>query len=106
MARPKKDFPERKAHVSGQDRVYLEGRYHYLGPSDSAEAIARYDALILKYLSNGRKLPENEPTNLGEHPITVAAVTAEYYRLIEQRPKQLSGYRHRWLAPSTLSGLL
>jgi integrase len=94
VARPKKDFPERKAHISGQDRVYLDGSYHYLGPCDSAEAIAKYDALILRYLSNGRKLPKEEPTHHGELPITVAEITAEYRRQIDLRPKQLSRYRH------------
>ncbi len=78
---------------SGQDRVYLDGRHYYLGQSGSTEAQTRYDTLVGTYLSNGRKMPADEPTHQAETAITVAHVAAEYRRLIDQRPKQLSRYR-------------
>ena len=41
MPRTKRSVPEMKCHVSGQARVFLDGRYFYLGPYGSAEAQAR-----------------------------------------------------------------
>jgi len=38
MPRPKNSVPQKRAHISGQDRVYLHGKHYYLGPSGSEEA--------------------------------------------------------------------
>ena len=41
-------------HATGQAVVRLCGKDHYVGPFGSAEAQARYDALIAEWLSRGR----------------------------------------------------
>lgn len=41
--------------ASGQARVRIEGRDHYLGSFDSAESRAEYDRLIAEWLANGRR---------------------------------------------------
>ncbi len=94
MARPRNSMPEMRYHVSGQARVFLDGKYWYLGPHGSVKAQTRYDTLLAKWLANGRKVPESEDTHQADKGITVQNVTAEYRRLIEKRPKQLSRYKH------------
>ena len=89
MARPRKILPEKRSHISGQDRVDLDGRYFYLGPCGSIEAQTRYETLLGLDLSNGRKIPKEEPTHQAETVIKVAHVAAEYRRLIEQRIKKM-----------------
>lgn len=93
MPRTKRSVPEMKYHVSGQARIFLDGRYFYLGPYGSTEAQARYDTLVAEYLRNGRKVPQETPTRQLESQVTVANVTAEYRREIDSRPTQLGRYR-------------
>lgn len=94
MPRRPRSIPEMRYHVSGQSRVYLDGKYYYLGEHGTPESQARYDTLVAQYLASGRKMPDAEPTHKGEHAITVGNIAAEYRRLIDQRPKQLNRYRH------------
>jgi integrase len=49
MGRPKAWPPKVKPH-EGQDRCYYNGRYHYLGPTGTPEAKARYARLLAKWL--------------------------------------------------------
>ncbi|WP_037201815.1 tyrosine-type recombinase/integrase [Rhodopirellula baltica] len=79
MPRPKAKLPNYLYHVSGQARVYLDGRYFYLGPHDSPESHARYFALCKIYQENGCKMPEDCETHPDEDAaITVRCVTADY----------------------------
>ncbi|TWU08392.1 tyrosine-type recombinase/integrase [Stieleria varia] len=94
MSRRKRSVPEMKYHVSGQARVFLDGRYFYLGPHGSAEAQARYDTLVSEYLADGRKIQPVVATYQSDCVITVQNVTAEYRREIDAREQQLGRYRH------------
>jgi hypothetical protein len=58
MPRPKKVIPDYQSHISGQARVYLDGRYYYLGSYDSPESKARYAALLATYTANGQRMPD------------------------------------------------
>ena len=94
MVRPKSHFPVMKYHAgSGQARVWLDGKWYYLGAHGSPESQARYETLLAEYFANGKSMPEDEPTHQVDLPITVHNVAAEYERLIDQRPK-LERYRH------------
>lgn len=67
MRGPGKHLPVMSLHRgSGQARVVIRGRDHYLGPWGSPEAQERYDALIATYLAHGRTAVE------GLVPVTVA----------------------------------
>ena len=96
MPRPRKVVPEMKCHISGQARVYFDGQYDYLGPHGTAEAQARYDSLVAKYLTNGRKMPAKEPTHQIDQVVTVSNVTAEYCR--HAAIKFLGSYQERMRA--------
>ena len=85
MPRPKYSVPQKRAHISGQDRVYLHGKHYYLGPSGSEEARTRYDALVAIYLSNGRTMPEDTPTHQAELSPTVAHITEVFRGAIKTK---------------------
>ncbi|MEP1644128.1 tyrosine-type recombinase/integrase [Rhodopirellula bahusiensis] len=79
MPRQKAKLPKYHYHVSGQARVYLDGRYFYLGTYDSPESHARYFALCKEYQKDGCKMHEDSSTHPSEDaPITVSCVTADY----------------------------
>jgi integrase len=86
MPRKRRLTPEYRYHISGQARVYLDGRYYYLGKCDSPESLAKYRRLVAKYLSNDCTMPDDEPTIQAELVITVGHVAAEFLRLIDQNP--------------------
>jgi integrase len=48
--------------ATGQGYVTLNGREHYLGRFGSAEAEAKYEELIARWLAHGRRLPEPDAT--------------------------------------------
>ena len=85
MPRPKNAVPNKLAHLSGQDRVFLDGKYYYLGLSGSEEAQAKYDSLVAIYLANGRKVPEGVPTHQADTAPTVAHVTAAFRRNLDTK---------------------
>ncbi|GAB5513220.1 hypothetical protein [Rhodopirellula baltica] len=86
MPRPKAKLPSYLYHVSGQARVYLDGRYFYLGTYDSPKSHARYFALCKLYQDNGCKMPEDYETHPDEDAaITVRCVTADYLRYAAQK---------------------
>lgn len=76
MSRPKKDKPEYKYHVSGQARVYIDGRYIYLGAYDSPESWAKYRRIVGHYFATGQA-PDDGTDLAGDLPLTVADVAAE-----------------------------
>ena len=85
MPRPKNSVPQKRAHISGQDRVYLHGKHYYLGPSGSEEAHTRYDALVAIYLSNDRTMPEDTPSHQAELSPTVAHITQVFRGAIKTK---------------------
>jgi hypothetical protein len=76
MPRKRRLTPEYRYHISGQARVYLDGRYYYLGKCDSPESLAKYRRLVAKYLSNDCTMPDDEPTIQAELVITVGTATS------------------------------
>ncbi|MCR9209577.1 MAG: site-specific integrase [bacterium] len=79
MPRPKATLPKYLYHVSGQARVYLDGRYFYLGIHGSPESHARFHSLCKQYQDNGCKMPEQAETHPDpDAPITVECVTASH----------------------------
>ena len=97
MPRPKKLVPEYHYHVSGQARVYLDGRHYYLGEHNSPESRARYFALLREYDANGQRMPERTSTHQIDTPITVAAVTGEDRGYVAERfPDEGNQERNRF----------
>ena len=69
---------------SGQAFVKLNGEFTYLGPHGSKVSLAEYDRVILEWLANGRKLPDNPRDGPGRLMCELAAAywefAQEYYR--------------------------
>ncbi|MEL6105042.1 MAG: hypothetical protein AAFU85_03360 [Planctomycetota bacterium] len=78
MPRRKASSPTYQYHVSGQARVYLDGRYFYLGTHDSPESFAKYHSVLATYSANGMQMPEDALEHLGDAPVTVRCLTAEF----------------------------
>lgn len=78
MPRPKANQPKYVYHVSGQARVYLDGRYFYLGEYDSPQSWARYYALCDEYHRSGQRIPEDTETKPEDVVLTVRCVTADH----------------------------
>lgn len=59
MPRPKSNNPPAYLphKATGQARVVLNGRIHYLGKHGSPESTEKYNRLIAEYLNNGRGCP-------------------------------------------------
>lgn len=95
MARPKKSLPEYKFHISGQGRVYIEGKYYYLGEYNTPESLAKYRKLVGNYIATG--LAPDEAIHQADTPITIADVTAEARGWIEGKYKEQSAHRYRML---------
>lgn len=96
MPRPKSSLPKYLYHISGQARVYLDGRYFYLGAHGSPESHARFHSLCKVYQDNGYKMPDEAETRPApDTPISVLCVTASHrewakakYRKDPSRVKQ------------------
>ena len=80
MPRPKNVVPNKLAHLSGQDRVFLDGNYYYLGLSGSEEEQVKYDSLVAIYLATGRKMPHGVRAHQAAKAPTVAHVTEAFRR--------------------------
>ena len=69
---------------SGQAFVKLNGEFTYLGPHGSKVSLAEYDRVILEWLANGRKLPNNLRDAPGRLMCELAAAywefAQEFYR--------------------------
>lgn len=85
MPRQNSATPTYLYHVSGQARVYLDGRYFYLGEHDSPESYARFYALLSIYIENGKKVPADATSDLADSPITVRCVTSQYREHAKQK---------------------
>jgi Phage integrase family len=62
---------------SGQARVRIDGRDHYLGPIDSEQSVARYDALIDEWLR--RKTVDRATLTVDELALRFLAYAKTYY---------------------------
>src|SRR5262245_23819166 len=76
---PSDRIPQPSHHKTGQAVVRLCGKDHYLGRYGSPEAKAKYEALIARWLANGRTLPDDRA---GAEP-TVNEVILSYVRFAE-----------------------
>ena len=72
MIRAKCRVPKLSRHATGQAVVRLCGKDHYVGPFGSAEAQARYDALIAEWLSRGRVLAQADADELSVNELVLA----------------------------------
>lgn len=78
-------MPEYRYHMSGQARVFLDGKHYYLGEHDSPESKARYLELLQQYHANGKRMPEATGSRQAETVITVRCITAEFREEIKTR---------------------
>ena len=62
----KNQVPSYRKHRSGQARVTIVGKDHYLGPYGSAESYARYDELVAGYLAERGPRDESKPRTVNE----------------------------------------
>lgn len=100
MARLKRDVPELRFHaLSGQGRVYIDGKHYYCGPYDSPECQAKFRKLVGEYLLTGSGPQE---THHGDAEITVADVTAEARSWIEFKYANDAGRRSGMLRICTV----
>tara|TARA_R110002049_G_scaffold2750_3_gene21818 strand:- start:4894 stop:5274 length:381 start_codon:yes stop_codon:yes gene_type:complete len=72
----KTNFPSYRKHKSGQARVTINGRDHYLGEHGTKASKAEYDRLIAEYLASGRSISFGADS--GE--MTLAVLMVEYFR--------------------------
>jgi len=70
-------LPKLGRHSSGQARVTLNGKVHYLGPFGSPEAHQRYAELVQHWLDAGRQ-PLQQPPHAGQAVLTVRDAFARY----------------------------
>ena len=77
MPRLKYHVPKYSRHkASGQARVLVRGKHHYLGPYGSVESKARYEELVKEFL---------EARNRKDAGVTVSQVAAAFWRFAKQR---------------------
>lgn len=94
MARPRSKAPARRYHISGQDVVTIDGRDYYLGPHDSAMAIARYAVLMAKYQESGLRLPADFNLSSLEDRAAIIAGAAAPLMPVSDQTKQPATVRH------------
>jgi integrase len=76
---------------SGRGVVRLSGRDHYLpGSFGSAESRAAYDEFVARWLANGRRPPEPDPTP--DPGLTVDEVILRYLEFARSHYRQRGGY--------------
>ena len=71
------DSPRYLLHkATGQARVIIDGKTHYLGAYESPASIEKYNRLVAEYLNNGRRLPPptTSPTGGDRNAISIAEV--------------------------------
>lgn len=78
MPRKKSSTPTYQYHTSGQARVFLDGRYFYLGEHDSPASYAKFYALLATYHENGKRMPDDAPDRVADAPVTIRCLTAEF----------------------------
>jgi integrase len=86
--RPLPRLPRMGRHSSGQARVTLGGKVHYLGRCGSPEAHARYGELVKQYLHNGRQ-PLERAATVAQAPCSVADLFQGFRGWIDATGKYL-----------------
>ena len=69
-------LPKMGRHSSGQARVTIQGKVHYLGAHGSPEAHARYAELVKRWLA-GERVAERAPHS-GQAVLTVRDLFSQY----------------------------
>lgn len=82
-ATARRRWPRMTMHSSGQARVRLNGKAHYLGPWKSPEAHERYAALLKQWEANGREPIGPRPITAVEAMLTVRDLSAQYLSWID-----------------------
>jgi integrase len=82
-------IPRASRHRTGQAVVRLSGRDHYLGRYGSREARAAYEALIARWLANGRSLPDQEAVPTVNDVLLAYVQHAESYYAGGERSTEL-----------------
>ena len=82
--------PRMTRHASGQARVRLAGRTHYLGAWGSVEAHSRYAELVRAFLANGKRGLAPAPT-IPEASLTVAGLFTLFKDWIDATGKYTKG---------------
>jgi integrase len=76
----KKSIPAYTCHAAtGQARVRIDGRDHYLGPHGSAESKAEYDRLVRKHLTDRAQVELEAKVQISTD-LTIAELIAEYLK--------------------------
>ena len=81
-------LPKCRRHpATNQAIVTIDNRMFYLGPFDSKRSRAEYDRIIAEWLSNGRRLPDEEaaPT-VNELILAYWQFAQNYYRKPDGSP--------------------
>jgi len=69
--RQKSTIPSITFHkATGQARVRLSGKDHYLGTFGTPEAVEAYHRIVGEWLMNGRSLPDSKPKRRSRHTTT------------------------------------
>ena len=77
-------IPRMLRHSSGQARVILNGKVHYLGVYDSPEAHARYSRIIREWQETGRR-PLAKAVTVEEHQFTVSDLFIRYRKKLTNK---------------------
>lgn len=88
-------MPKMGRHSSGQARVTLNGKIHYLGKYGSVEAHEKYAELVKRWLAGDRRSMQQLP-HAGQATVTVRDLFARYREWIEATGK----YRKAGVATS------
>jgi integrase len=82
-ATARRRWPSMTMHSSGQARVRLNGKAHYLGAWGSPEAHERYATLLKQWEANGREPIGPRPITAVEAMLTVSDLSAQYLAWID-----------------------
>ena len=80
MADSNRRVPSYRPHKSGQARVTLNGRDHYLGPWNSKASKVEYDRLIGEWLTAGRGIWQSDPSD----SLTIIEILVGYWEHARQ----------------------
>lgn len=76
--------PKYRPHKSGQARVTINGKDHYLGRYGTPQSRRAYDQVVREWLANDRQLPCPAVTPIPQKGATVAEVILAYWRFAEE----------------------
>lgn len=91
--------PRMSRHSSGQARVRLSGKVHYLGAYDSPEAHERYGALLREWRDGGKQPLGERLPHAGEVSYTAAELARDFLGWLDstgryQKRGEPTSYRH------------